>query len=106
MGLLPLGIDILPPTDDRIFKTIMTSPEAKPFLMKLISGIIDRKVIDVTVHGNELPISDTQEKAERFDVNCKTDEGSQVNIEMLSRYRDNISYPEEGIIPKFVIKAA
>ena len=82
MGLLPLDIEILPPTDDRIFKVILTSSEAKPFLMKLIAGIIGRRVVDVTICGNEIPISDTQEKAERFDVNCKTDDGSQINIEM------------------------
>ena len=82
MGLLPQEMDILPPTDDRIFKAILTSPEAKPFLMKLISGIIGRTVVDVTIHGNEIPISDTLEKSERFDVNCKIDDGSQVNIEM------------------------
>ena len=82
MGILPMDVDILPATDDRIFKTIMTSPEAKPFLTKLIAGVIGRKVVDVTVHNNELPVSDTQEKAERFDVNCKTDDGSQINIEM------------------------
>jgi predicted transposase/invertase (TIGR01784 family) len=82
MGLLPADAEILPPTDDRIFKTIMTSPEAKPFLMKLTAGIIGCGVVDVTVHSNEIPIDDTQEKGERFDVNCKTDDGSQVNMEM------------------------
>ena len=81
-GLLPMDVDILPPTDDRIFKTILTSPEAKPLLIKLSSGIIGRKIIDVTVHPNELPVSDTQEKAERFDVNCKTNDGTQINLEM------------------------
>ncbi len=58
MGLLPKDADILPASDDRIFKTLMISPEAKPFLMKLIAGIIGRKITDVTVHSNELPISD------------------------------------------------
>ena len=82
MGLLPQEMDILPPTDDRIFKAILTSPEAKPFLMKLISGIIGRTVVDATIHSNEIPISDTLEKSERFDVNCKIDDGSQVNIEI------------------------
>ena len=85
MGLLPKDADILPATDDRIFRTILTSPEAKPFLMKLIAGLIGRGVVDVTIHGNEIGISDTQEKMERFDVNCKTADGSQVNIEMQSR---------------------
>ena len=60
----------------------MISPEAKPGLMKLIAGIIGRPVLDVTVHSNELPVSDTEEKAERFDVNCKIDDGSQINLEM------------------------
>jgi predicted transposase/invertase (TIGR01784 family) len=91
MGLLPMGIDILPPTDDRIFKTIMTSPEAEPFLMKLIAGLIRRKVVGVTVHSNELPISDTKEKGERFDVNCKTDDGSQINLEMRASHMNEDS---------------
>ena len=82
MGLLPMDIDILPPTDDRIFKSILISPEAKPFLMKLIAGLIGRNVVDVTVHNNELPISDTREKGERLDVNTKIDDGSQINLEM------------------------
>ncbi|MCL2815515.1 MAG: Rpn family recombination-promoting nuclease/putative transposase, partial [Oscillospiraceae bacterium] len=77
MGLLPMDIDILPPSDDRVFKLILTSPEAKPGLIKLIAGVIGRPVIDVTVHNNELPVSDTMEKAERFDVNCIINDGSQ-----------------------------
>ena len=82
MGFLPMDADILPPTDDRIFKVMLCWPEAEPFLMKLIAGIIRRNVIGVTVLNNEIPISDTQEKAERFDVNCKIDDGSQINLEM------------------------
>jgi predicted transposase/invertase (TIGR01784 family) len=86
MGLFPIDLDILPTTDDRIFKAILTSPQAKPFLMKLVSRIIGRRIIDVTVHNNELPISDTQEKAEHFDVNTTIDDGSQVNLEMQARH--------------------
>jgi predicted transposase/invertase (TIGR01784 family) len=82
MGLLPMGIDILPPSDDRVFKLILTSPTAKYVLMDLISSIIRRPVIDVAVRNNELPPSDTEEKAERFDVNCSTDDGSQIDLEM------------------------
>ena len=82
MGLLPMDLDILPPSDDRVFKLILTSPEAKPGLMKLIAGVIGRNVLDVVVHNNELPPGDTEEKAERFDVNCKIDDGSQINLEM------------------------
>lgn len=82
MGLLPMGADILPPSDDRVFKLILTSPEAKQGLMNLISSIIGRTVVDVALHPNELAPGDTEEKAERFDVNCKIDDGSQVNLEM------------------------
>jgi len=77
-----MDAEILPPSDDRIFKLILTSPEAKPGLIKLISAIIGRTVVDVALHPNELPSGDIDEKAERFDVNCKIDDGSQVNLEM------------------------
>ena len=35
---------------------------------------------------NELAPVYTEEKAERFDVNCKIDDGSQVNLEMQASY--------------------
>jgi hypothetical protein len=50
--------------------------------MDLISAIINRPVTDVVVRNTELPVEDTREKAERLDVNCKTDDGSQVDLEM------------------------
>jgi predicted transposase/invertase (TIGR01784 family) len=53
--------------------------------------VIGCEVVDVTVHNNELPVGDTQEKAERFDVNCKIDDGSQINLEMqASRMEEDI----------------
>ena len=82
MGLLPMGVDILPPSDDRVFKLILTSPESKTGLINLISSIIGRTVVDVVLLPNELAPGDTEEKAERFDVNCKIDDGSQINLEM------------------------
>jgi len=82
MGLLPMGADILPPSDDRVFKLILTNQEAKPVLIDLISSIIKRPVVDVEVRNNEIPPNDTQEKAERLDVNCRIDNGSQIDLEM------------------------
>jgi hypothetical protein len=64
MGLLPMDADILPPSDDRVFKLILTSPTAMPVLADLISTIIMRPVVDVAVSYNELPVEDTQEKSE------------------------------------------
>ena len=52
--------------------------------MNLISAVIGRCVVDVVLHVNEPPAEDIHEKGERFDVNCKIDDGSQINIEMQS----------------------
>jgi predicted transposase/invertase (TIGR01784 family) len=82
MGLLPMDIDILSPTDDRIFKAMLTAPEAKPALLLVASAIVNRPVVDVLVRNNELAVSDTEEKAEQFDINCKVDDDSQADIEM------------------------
>ena len=81
MGLLPMDADILPPSDDRVFKLILTPDEAKPVLMDLISTIIKRPVIDVEVRNNEIPPSDTDEKAERLDVNCRIEDGTQIDLD-------------------------
>ena len=80
--LLPLDADLLPPSGDTIFKALLTHPDARPALISIISAIIERKVIDVAVRNNELPTMDTEEKNERFDVNCVVDGGDQVDIEM------------------------
>lgn len=82
MGFLPKGADILPPSDDRVFKLILTSPDAKPALMDLISAVIGRNVVNVEVRNNEIPPADTNEKAERLDVNCRLDDNTQVDLEM------------------------
>jgi len=59
MGLLPMDFDILPPSNDRVFKVLLASTEAKPVLMDLISALIKRPVTDVLVRNNELPAGDT-----------------------------------------------
>lgn len=82
MGLLPMDLDILPPSDDRVFKLILTAPDDKPVLMDLIASILNRPVVDVVVRNNEIPPEDSREKAEKLDVNCMIDDGSQLDIEM------------------------
>ena len=82
MGLLPMDADILPPSDDRVFKLILASEESKPILIDLISSIIKRPVVDVQVRNSEIPPEDTQEKAERLDVNCLIDDNSQIDLEV------------------------
>ena len=84
MSILPLDADILPPADDRIFKVLLTHPDAKRVLIDVVSTVIECKVVDVLVRNNELPVMDVKEKAERFDINCTIDTGDQVDVEMHS----------------------
>ena len=80
--VLPNDADLLPPSNDSIFKTLLTHPNAKPALIGIASAVIERKVTDVVVRNNELPTMDIEEKNERFGVNCVVDDGDQVDIEM------------------------
>ena len=103
MSLLPMNAEILPPSDDRLFKLILTSPGAEPVLMDLISSIIGRPVTGVITRNTELPVYDTEEKAERFDVNCKIDDGSQIEIEMqASRIQEDADGEHRNLKGKIV----
>ena len=83
MGILPKDIELLPPSDDRVFKRLMTTDEeSKPALADLISAIIGEPVKDVQVRNNELPSNDTEEKDQRFDVNCRMEQSRQADVEM------------------------
>jgi predicted transposase/invertase (TIGR01784 family) len=73
---------ILPPTDDRLIKLLMMSPELRPGLADIIASIIRQPVRDVEIRNNELPTDDVDDKQERLDVNCVTADGRQVNLEM------------------------
>jgi predicted transposase/invertase (TIGR01784 family) len=92
-----MDVDILPASEDRIFKLILTAPEGKPVLMDLIAAIIGRPVVDVVVRNNELPLGDTDEKAERLDVNCRIDDGSQVDLEMQASYVEEVGGAHENL---------
>jgi predicted transposase/invertase (TIGR01784 family) len=103
MTILPLDAEILPPSDDRVFKLILTSPEAKPALMDLISSSIGRAVVDVQIRNNELPPDDTEEKAERLDVNCVIDGGEQIDLEMqASRIKEDLSKEHRNLKGKCI----
>ena len=80
--MLHFIIPLTPPSDDYVFKAILTHPDTKPALMDLISACIGHTVVDVQIRNNELPAMDTNEKNERLDLNCVIDDGSQVDVEM------------------------
>jgi predicted transposase/invertase (TIGR01784 family) len=74
--------ELLPPSEDGVFKTLLTHPDAKPVLRDIISSILEIPVMEVEVKNTELPISDIGEKRERLDVNCTIDGGLQADVEM------------------------
>jgi predicted transposase/invertase (TIGR01784 family) len=76
--------ELLPPSEDGIFKSLMTRPESKPILRDVIGSVLEIPVTDVTVMNTELPISDISEKRERLDVSCVTSNGEQIDVEMQS----------------------
>jgi len=76
--------DLLPPSEDGVFKTLLTHPDAKPILRDVVESFLKFPVINVEVRSVEPPISDINEKRERFDVNCTIDDGSQLDVEMQS----------------------
>ncbi|GHV29944.1 hypothetical protein FACS1894167_09990 [Synergistales bacterium] len=74
--------DLLPPSEDGVFKTLLTHPDAKPILRDVISGVLEIPIVSVEVKNTELPISDISEKRERLDVHCLADNDKQLNVEM------------------------
>jgi len=102
MAILPINEEILPPSDDYVFKAILTHPDAKPALMDLISSVIGRTVVNVQIRNNELPAGDIDEKNERLDVNCVIDDGSQVDVEMQGSVIAGLDGGHDGFINKTV----
>ena len=105
MAKLPIDAEILPPSDDHIFKTLLTRPDAKRVLMDVVAVSIERPVIDVVVRNTELPIADINEKTERFDVNCTVDGGDQVDVEMHSSRIEEMDNGHKNFINKYVYYA-
>ena len=76
--------ELLPPSEDGVFKTLLTHPDAAPVLRDVVESFLRFPVVKVEVRNVELPIADINEKRERFDVNCTVDDGSQLSVEMQS----------------------
>jgi len=102
MAILPINEEILPPSEDYVFKAIMTHPDAKPALMDLISAVIERTVTDVQIRNSELPSGDVDEKNQRLDLNCVIDDGSQVDVEMQGSKLAGIDGGRESFMNKTV----
>ena len=102
LSFIEKDADLLPPYDDRIFKTLLTHPDAKQVLIDIVSTVIERTVVDVQIRGIEPPVMDIEEKAERFDVNCTVENGDQVDVEMHCEERVNIGKINKSFINKYI----
>jgi len=83
--LIPLDADLLPATDDGVFRSLLTrsTPESLLILTRLIGVTIGCDVSGVRVIQNEPAKETPQDKAIRFDVNCVSAEsGEQFELEM------------------------
>jgi len=98
----PMDADILPPSDDRIFKVLLTHPDAKKVLIDVISTVIERPVYDVQIRNNVLPTMDVDEKEERFDVNCTIENDDQVNVEMQCSRMEELGFGFTNFINRYV----
>jgi predicted transposase/invertase (TIGR01784 family) len=69
---------------DPVFKAVFTKDTVKSrgALSDLISSLIGRTVAVETITANEPPVEDIRQRYLRFDVNCKTDKGEPINVEM------------------------
>ncbi|MDR0918184.1 MAG: PD-(D/E)XK nuclease family transposase [Oscillospiraceae bacterium] len=86
--------ELLPFKNDYIFKTALTKPNAGIVRNAMLSAFTGLEIVESTVSENEPPIVlSSLEKPIRLDVNCKTADGKQINIEMQTKAMetDNIS---------------
>jgi predicted transposase/invertase (TIGR01784 family) len=74
---------ILPFKDDYIFKTMLTRHDSGIIRNSMISAFTGLKIVSSEIAENEPAIETfAYEKPVRFDVNCVTDDGTRVEIEM------------------------
>jgi predicted transposase/invertase (TIGR01784 family) len=101
--IIPPGVEIFPPSDDHIFKTLLTHPNAKPVLISVVAASIERPILDVRLRNNELQATDVEEKNQILDVNCTIDGGDQVDVEMqCSRVEKDTVIDRLGFINKSI----
>jgi predicted transposase/invertase (TIGR01784 family) len=69
---------------DPVFKAVFTRDTAKSrgALSDLISAFIGRTVAVDIITANEPAVEDIRQRYLRFDINCKTDKGEPINVEM------------------------
>jgi predicted transposase/invertase (TIGR01784 family) len=69
---------------DNVFKAVFTrdTPESLGALSRLVSALIGRDVAVLGLVANEPPVDSVRDRQIRYDINCRTRDGKQVNVEM------------------------
>ena len=93
--------ELLPPSEDGVFKTLLTHPDAQPILRDVVESYLRFPVVKVDVRNVETPIADINEKRERFDVCCAIDDGSQADVEMMASHMEGDSQRTNHKIIKY-----
>jgi predicted transposase/invertase (TIGR01784 family) len=69
---------------DNVFKAVFTrdTPESKTALSRLVSAFIGWEVSIININANEPAIDNLRDRQIRFDINCRTESGELVDVEM------------------------
>ena len=81
---------ILPPSENGIFRSVLTLPESYIALVSSVAAFLDRPVMSVTLRNNDAPARDRNAKQEEYDINCVVDgaDGDQCDVEMQASHMD------------------
>lgn len=80
----PSPTALLNPCADSVFKRLFTdnSKEGYKVLQCFLETVLQKKVTNIVLQPNEIPIEGIRDKKPRLDLNCKIDGTEIVNIEM------------------------
>lgn len=86
----PSPTALLNPCSDSVFKRLFTdnSEEGYKVLQNFLEAVLQKKVSNIILQPNEIPIDGIRDKKSRLDLNCKIDGNEIVNIEM-QNYNSN-----------------
>lgn len=96
-NLRPSPTALLNPCIDPIFKRLFTdnSPEGKNTLKCFLEAVLQRKVTNIVLQPEEIPIDYIHDKKARFDLNCEIDGTEFANIE-IQNYNSNHNFEKRA----------
>ena len=95
--LRPSPTALLNPCIDPIFKRLFTdnSPEGRNTLKCFLEAVLQRKVTNIILQPEEIPIDYIHDKKARFDLNCEIDGIEFANIE-IQNYNSNHNFEKRA----------